>query len=226
MSASTFLSAGLLVAFSFGSIAPTALAGASRPFPGAGRSTAEPFPSSQPPILVQNAPAIIPAGTTLPVRYDEAERILVTPEETIPLTLQVAANIRDRNGLLLIPFGSEIVGEIRPVESGAQFIARTIVINGRSQPLRASSDIVTRTETVRRGASTGDVLEGAAIGAAAATVLAEVTGGIQAIEVLGGAGLGALGGFLLNRGDSVELIVIEPNTDLAVFIDAPLTVQP
>lgn len=218
------LSSGLSILFALGLAAPVALAQASRPFPGGG-TTVPSAPGSVPPAPVQPATVVIPAGTTLPVRYDDAERILVTPEETVPLTLQVAANIRDRNGRILIPFGSEIVGQIEPAESGARFFAREIVIDGRRQSFDGSSGIVTRTETVRQGSSTGDILEGAAIGAAAATVLAEVTGGIEVIEVLGGAGLGALGGFLLNRGDSTELIVIEPDTDLAVVVDAPLAVE-
>ena len=206
------------------SIAAPAIAqiGASRPFPGA----PQPAPGPAQPIIVQAGPVTIPAGTTLPVRYDEAERILVTPEETVPLTLQVAANIRDRNGRILIPFGSEIVGQIQPAERGSQFVAQEIVINGQRQFLQADSAVVTRTEEVRDGVSTGNILEGAAIGGAAAAVLAEVTGGIDALEVLGGAGLGALGGFLLNRGDTEELVVIEPDNDLAVTLSAPLVVVP
>lgn len=211
---------GLSLLLSVGIAAPAAIAqvGASRPFPGS------PQPGSQS-VIVQSGPVTIPAGTTLPVRYDEAERILVTPEETVPLTLFVAANIRDRNGQVLIPFGSEIVGEIQPAERGSQFIADEIIINGRSQFLQADSAVVTRTEEVREGASTGNILEGAAIGGAAAAVLAEVTGGIDALEVLGGAGLGALGGFLLNRGDTAELVVIEPNRDLDVTLSAPLVLD-
>lgn len=213
---------GLSLLLSVGIAAPAAIAqvGASRPFPGAPQS------GQAQPVIVQTGPVTIPAGTTLPVRYDEAERIIVTPEETVPLTLEVAANIRDRNGQILIPFGSEIVGEILPAERGSQFVADEIIINGRSQFLQADSAVVTRTEEVREGVSTGNILEGAAIGGAAAAVLAEVTGGIDVIEVLGGAGLGALGGFLLNRGDTEELVVIEPNNDLDVTLSAPLTVTP
>lgn len=211
---------GLSLLLAAGMAAPAAIAqvGASRPFPGV------PTTGGTQPVVVQATEVTIPAGTTLPVRFDEAERILVTPEETVPVTLQVAANIRDRNGQILIPFGSQIVGQIQPASGGSQFVAREIVINGRSQFLQADSAVVTRTERIRDGASAGNILEGAAIGGAAAAILAEITGGIDALEVLGGAGLGALGGFLLNRG-SDEFVVIEPNNDLAVTLSAPLLVE-
>ncbi|MFP4253803.1 MAG: hypothetical protein ACLFRN_04980 [Halothece sp.] len=167
----------------------------------------------------------IPSGTSLPVRYDEAEKIVVMPDETTPVTLQIAANIKDRQGRILIPYGTELVGEIRPAQDGSRFVAQELKVPDESaRSINASSQVVTRRETIRKGASTGDILEGAAIGAAAASVIAEITGSIDVIEVLGGAGLGALGGLLLNK-EEVEVISIDPNQDLDITLDSRLALS-
>lgn len=169
----------------------------------------------------------IPSGVSLPVRYDEAEKIVVLPDETVPVTLQIAANIKDRQGRILIPYGSELVGEVQPVGNGARFVAQELKVAGESsQSINASSQVVTRRETVKRGASTGDILEGAAIGAAAASVIAGITGdrAIATEEVLGGVGLGALGGLLLGK-DEVEVISIDPNQDLDITLNSRLALS-
>jgi hypothetical protein len=176
---------------------------------------------------------IVPEGTEIPVMYDEAEKILVTKDETVPVTLEVAANIRNRDGDLLIPYGSEIVGEIQPVESeeGSQFVAETLVIKKDGEKIRersidATSDVVTRTETVEEGASVGDILKGAAIGGAAAAVISAILGdqAIATEEVLGGAGLGALAGWVLGDGEA-ELISIDPNSDLTLTLNSDLVIR-
>lgn len=168
----------------------------------------------------------IPSGFVIPVEYEE-EKILVTPEETVPVTLLVAANVRDNRRNTLIPYGSEIFGQIEPSddESGSLFVAQEIVFpDGTTQSIDAVSEVVTRKETVKKGANTGDILQGAAIGGAAAAVLSEIFGNIGAIEVLGGAGAGALAGLLLG-GNEVELVSIDPNNDLDLTLMNDLAVR-
>ncbi|MGL4883707.1 MAG: hypothetical protein ACRC8K_22005, partial [Waterburya sp.] len=152
----------------------------------------------------------VPEGFLIPVEYKE-EKILVTPEETVPITLSVAANVKDSRGNILIPYGSEISGQIQPSDeqssddeqssneqSGSQFVAEEIVFpDGTSHSIDAVSDVVTRRETVEKGANAGDILTGAAIGAGAAAILSDIFGDMETLEVLGGAGAGALGGVLL-----------------------------
>ncbi len=160
-------------------------------------------------------PNTVPSGFVIPVEYEES-KILVTPEETVSVTLLVAANVRDNRRNTLIPYGSEIFGQIQPSddESGSLFVAQEIVFpDGTTQSIDAVSEVVTRREVVKKGANTGDILKGAAIGGAAAAVLSEIFGNIGAIEVLGGAGAGALAGLLLG-GNEVELVSIDPNNDL------------
>ena len=79
------------------------------------------------PIRSQPTQLTIPTGTSIPVRYEQAERIVVTPDETMPLTLTVATDIINRSGTVLIPAGSEIVGQLQPATGGSQFVAKELV---------------------------------------------------------------------------------------------------
>ncbi|MCT7951978.1 hypothetical protein NG798_19450 [Ancylothrix sp. C2] len=168
----------------------------------------------------------VPSGTILPVNY-EKDKVVVTKDETAPLTLIVARDISSSSGTILIRQGTQIVGELRPVGGGSQFIAKELVLqNGQRFPVNARSKIVTRTETIEKGASVGSILQGAAIGAAAATAISAITGdrAIATEEVLGGAGLGAIGGLLLGR-KKVDVVVINPNTDLALTLRSDLALR-
>lgn len=158
-------------------------------------------------------PSVIPAGTLLPTRYDK-DKIVVTPTETSEITLTVDADVRSWGGSVLIPAGSEIAGELRPTDNGTQFVAETLILaNGDRYSLDADSEVITRRETITKQ-SNPKWLEGAAIGAVASSVLAELLGNIEIWHVLGGAGLGALASLLIRDREKVEVIVIDPTTDL------------
>lgn len=179
------------------------------------------YPSTNYPSSTQ---VTIPAGTSIPSRYDEAERIIVSPNETMSLTLTVATNIINRSGTVLIPAGSQIVGQIQPVYGGSQFVARELVMsNNRRQSMNATSRVFSQTQEITRGSNTRSILKGAAIGAAAAAAVGAITGdrAIATEEVLGGAGLGALGGVLLGR-RRAEVVVINPTTDLNLTLNSNL----
>jgi hypothetical protein len=170
----------------------------------------------------------IPSGTTIPVKYAR-EKILVTQDETVPVTLTVDANITTSDGRVLIPAGSEIVGELRPADGGAQFVAQTLVMNGKQMPISATSGIISKTETIRKGINVGGLVKNAALGTAAAAAIAAVTGdrAIATEELLIGGGAGVvlrLISSFLGR-NSVELITIEPDTDLDLRLTSPLTIN-
>jgi hypothetical protein len=182
-------------------------------------TASEPFLVSQ--LFPQRAQLVVPAGTVIPVRYEEAERIIVTPEETAEVTLIVSQDIRSSAGTVLIPEGSVVTGELRPSTGGTQFFAEEIEIAGtdRRYEMDATSDVITETETISRR-SDPNILRGAAIGAAAAAVLSEIFGDIDVLEVLGGAGLGALAEVLLRGNDEAEVVVVNPETDLDLTLQA------
>lgn len=170
----------------------------------------------------------IPYGTVVPVMYDKGEKIVVSPTETLPLSLKVAANISDRNGNVLIPYGSEVVGQVQPVEGGSQFVAKELIIDGyRRQYLDATSNVISQTQEVSQGSNTGSILQGALVGAGAAAAISLITGNrsIELLEILGGAGLGAAGGLVLGNGNKTQVVVINPNTDLSLTLRSNLALR-
>jgi hypothetical protein len=174
----------------------------------------------------ENTTVAIPAGTTIPVRY-EKEKILVTKDERAPLTLTVAANITTSDGTVLIPSGSQVVGELQPAQGGSQFVAKELVFtNGQRVAIDATSQTITKTESVTKGSSVTNILKNAALGAAAAAAVSAVTGdkAIATEEVLGGLGIGGLIGLFLGR-DRVDLIAIDPDTDLNLRLNEELVLE-
>ncbi|NJO44025.1 MAG: S-layer homology domain-containing protein [Cyanobacteria bacterium CRU_2_1] len=189
---------------------------------------------SSPYIVAQQAPAPqttvqIPTGTTIPIRYDEAERIYVSLEEPepVPVTLTINRDIISQSNRVLIPSDSQVVGELRVTDGGARFHAIEVVLpDGNRLPIQATSALVTTTEEVTRGANVFEILAGAVVGAGAAAGIAAVTGdrAIATEEVLGGTAAGTLAGVFLGR-STVTLVAIDPNTDLDLTLDAPLVIR-
>ncbi|MEC4806866.1 MAG: S-layer homology domain-containing protein [Jaaginema sp. PMC 1079.18] len=171
----------------------------------------------------------IPAGTTIPVRYEQ-EKILLMDDETLPVTLTVATNITTTDGKLLIPRDSKVVGELRPANGGTQFVAQQLVFpNGDRKAFSATSETITTTETIRTNSSVTNLLKNAAIGSAAAAAISAVTGDrtVTAGEVLIGTGSGALAS-LIQRFlglNSVDVLVVNPDTDLNLTLDSDVIVS-
>ena len=187
----------------------------------------QPYQVSQ---IFDSARIVIPAGTVIDVDYEsddeDVDKVIVKTDETAPLTLTVENDIRTSNGTTLIPAGSEIRGELRPLDGnqvGTRFFAEELTLpNGDDYDIDAISDPVTRTEVITED-SDPDIIKGAVIGAAAAAVLAEILGSIDILEVLGGAGLGALGILIFGGGsDDVEVVVVEPDRDLDLTLQSDL----
>ncbi len=178
-----------------------------------------------------NRDITISSGARIPTTY-EKDKILVSKDETVDITLIVPNNITDNRGNVLIPRDSKIRGKIQPVntysQKGAQFVAREIEYpSGRRQNIDAQSNIVTRTEKITRGSNTGQILTDAAYGAGAGALIGLITGNrrIEIGEVLAGGGAGALASVLLRR-DSAEVISIDPQRDLTLRLTSALTISP
>ncbi len=169
----------------------------------------------------------IPEGTVLPVKYDKAQKIMVTKDETAPLTLTISQNVITDTGSLVIPAGSSVVGQLQPVEGGSQFVAQKLITtSGKEYNISATSGVITKTETIKKGTSTKGIIKNTALGAGAAAAVAAVTGdrAVATEEVLGGAAIGAITGIFFNK-KSVDLIVIDPNTDLEMTISRSFEVS-
>jgi len=173
----------------------------------------------------------ITAGTQIPVTY-EAEKILLTQNETVPLTLAVREDIVNSGGQVIIPRNSVVTGELRPSGNVTQFFAQTLQLaNGRmfdgnavTYNIDASSQIITETESVSRGTDVGNLVKNAALGTAAAAAISGVTGDrtITTGELLIGTGAGVLATLIpqfLGR-NRVDLLVIRPETNLNITFNS------
>ncbi len=185
----------------------------------------------------------ISRGARIPTKYGK-EKIYLAPGETMKATLIVSQNLVDGNGgNILIPRDSKIKGEFVPARQrdswnsrdsrdskdvrGAQFIAKEIVLpNGETQRIDASSDIITRTEKVKKGPQTGEILRDAGYGAAAGAVIGLLTGDkkVGAGELLIGGAAGSIYR-VIKGGKEAELIAIDTDRDLNLRLDSPLTIS-
>jgi len=171
----------------------------------------------------------IPAGTMIPVSYQQ-DKIVLMPEEIVPVAFDLRTNITAQDGQVLIPANSKAIGELRPSGNGTQFVARELMYpDGKRVPFSATSQTIDNRVTIGRdGSSARELLRNAAIGSGAAAAIAGVTGDrhIEVEEVLAGTGAGLLASLVqrfVGR-DSVEAIVVEPETDLRLTLNADFVV--
>lgn len=177
----------------------------------------------------QASQVTISSGAILPVKYDKAEKILLSKNEPTPspISLTIPQNIGNSSGQILIPAGSTVDGQLVVTDGAAQFVAEQLTLtSGQTYRLDAVSETITTTEIIRKGVNNTGVITGTVVGAGAAAGIAAVTGdrNINAWETLAGAGAGALAGLLLSK-DKVELISIQPDTDLAIQLQSNLILQ-
>lgn len=129
--------------------------------------------------------------------------VYVATGETLayPLTVNSAVNV---NGLL-VPPGSIIPGEFRPVAGGIQYFASNVLIGGNPYPLSITSDLINDFKDPREttfGSILGDSLIGAAAGAA--------------LGPIGAAG-GALIGAIIGNVTAPQVVELVPNQVLRLY---------
>ncbi|MEM6503052.1 MAG: S-layer homology domain-containing protein [Cyanobacteria bacterium P01_C01_bin.89] len=172
------------------------------------------------------------AGTNLPVTYAR-DQIVLMPEDTVPVSFVTASNITTPNGQVLIPRGSQVEGEFRPVDSNStQFYAQKLIApDGSERAIAAKSAIIETNQTIRKNsANWGRLARNAAIGTAAAAAISAVTGDrvIATEDLLMGTAAGgifSLAQRFLGR-NSVDVIVVEPETNLNVTLDEDIVITP
>lgn len=185
-----------------------------------------PYIVSVSPVPVQADQNLLPHGTTIAVNYDRAAKVIITPQERTLLTLKIAEDLESTQGTI-IPKGSEIVGELRPSEDGAKFVAQDLVLpDGQHLPLIAESQIVTQRETVNQETNFATFLDDSTLGTSAAAAISSIGADeIQSLEyldtILGQQDVGALMGLFLGR-TTIELLVIEPALDLGLTVTEDL----
>ncbi|WP_193195056.1 conjugal transfer protein TrbI [Nostoc sp. MG11] len=202
----------------------------------------------------QSRTVTIPANVSFPVTYDK-DKVVVTPGESLSLTLKIANDIIDRNRNVLIPAGTEVVGRLEPVNldsysrdrdynnrdsnrdrdynnnnnrQGVRFVAQELVFSsGQRQQINATSRTYTRTEKISKGSDTGSILTDAAIGAGAASVISLITGNrrIEVLEPIIGGAAGAAASVLLRKKEAT-VFVLRPEQDLRLTLNSNLNLVP
>lgn len=161
-------------------------------------------------------------GTVLPAEYNDGEttKIVVTPDETLDITLTTTRAVRSTRGTEIIPAGTDVIGQIEPYDDGVRFVAQTLELaDGTEQDIEATSQVISEREKVSRRGNDDAVWQGALAGGAAATIISAAVTDVGIFKTLAGAGAGALGGWLFGRGRSKEVIVINPERDLNLVVN-------
>ncbi len=161
-------------------------------------------------------------GTIIPAAYDDGEttKIVVTPDETLELTLTTTLPVRSTRGTEIIPAGSRVIGQIEPYEDGVRFVGNRLELeDGTSEDVNVASEVISERQRVERRGNDDSIWQGALVGGAAATIISAVVTDVGIFKTLAGAGAGALTGWLISRDRKKEVIVIDPQQDLNLAVN-------
>lgn len=138
----------------------------------------QPLPKSAlnnlPPIVSGNSiastnrhnPILLPSGTILNLRYTGETPLELAAGEPRQEVLVVAEAVRDEAGNIVLPEGSYVMGRFETGETGSQFIAQAISLQGQSLMLNAQSEPLSGQHP-----SQGGLLRNSALGVAAGVAL-------------------------------------------------------
>jgi hypothetical protein len=168
------------------------------------------------------------SGTRIRVEEQDGKKIVIGPDETFAATLVTTEEVRSDRGTVLIPRGTEVKGEFRPARDheGTQFIARRIIFrDGTERDLDASSNILNTRKKISKGVNVDPIWQGALVGGGASAIISSIVSDVGIFKVLGGAGAGALAGWLIAGRKKTEVIVIEPSENLELTLDSDLALS-
>ncbi|MBP0028473.1 AMIN domain-containing protein [Roseofilum sp. Guam] len=94
--------------------------------------------------IAQNPRSSLPRGTRLKLRYPGQESIYLTPGIPLQEVLIVHEAITDRQGSLLIPVGTRVIGQFETQGQQSRFQATAIILGSdRTFPIQGQSDRLT-----------------------------------------------------------------------------------
>ncbi len=165
---------------------------------------------SVPPLQSYGASAtVIPQSTALTVVFPANLTIDAKKEQDYPTTLLLAQPLLDSYGNQIAAQNSPVAAHIHPVKNGAQVIAESIVIQGRTVPIQATSPVLpSRKVTLSSGTDEAKGLSPLA-GRIGGGLFGGLNGGDPTRFSQGamlGSGLGAIAG--LASGKSVHVVEI------------------
>lgn len=124
-------------------------------------STAVPVPVTDPNVLVA-------AGTMMILSYPGEEGFTLKSGSSRREVLLVNMPLYDRNGDVVAPVGTPVIGTFKSDRSGSRFVVESIVINGEMVSIKAESNPIAGDMAVSRNGllswSTLGVIGGAALG--------------------------------------------------------------
>lgn len=166
------------------------------------------------------------SGTRIRVEEQDGKKIVIGPDENLAATLVTVEPVRSDRGTILIPRGTQIEGEFRPARDreGTQFFARRIIFrDGTERNLDASSNVINTRKRIRKGVNIDPIWQGAIVGGGASAIISSIVSDVGIFKVLGGAGAGALAGWLLAGRKKTEVIVVDPAVEsLELTLDSDL----
>ncbi|MGB8702707.1 MAG: hypothetical protein WCD18_25105 [Thermosynechococcaceae cyanobacterium] len=118
--------------------------------------TPAPLPATAQTVPMQSmnggAATVIPQSTAITVAFPAQMVIDAKQEQDYPTTLMLAQPLLDSYGNPLAPQGSPVAARVHPVKNGAQVIAESLVIQGRTVPIQATSPVLpSRKVTLKSG---------------------------------------------------------------------------
>ncbi|MGB3311689.1 MAG: hypothetical protein WA939_16610 [Nodosilinea sp.] len=162
-------------------------------------------------VALPNPGVAIAQATAIPTSSVQQETLYLNTDRTYSYNLTVEQGVTV-NGLYLPP-GAEIQGQYVPAEGGLRYDASSVIVDGRSYPLNASSAVI---EDIKdpRDTSAGSIAEDAGIGAAGGLVLGEILGDAGLGAIVGGAAAGAATGNIT----ADRVVVVEPNAPISLYL--------
>ena len=182
-------------------------------------------------VVIENqSPTLkVAKGSTINVSYTPSKKVVLTPGETINMSLMVANDIKNSQGKILIPKNSQIEGQLVSRYSannfkGAQFVAQKLIIGKKSyNNINATSALIKNQQSTNIF-GIGKTLQNATMTVAAQAALAKITGQRMSVGDI-------LGSVLTSRSqdnqpkENDQLIIIEPQKDLNLTLGSDFYVN-
>jgi hypothetical protein len=170
-----------------------------------------------------SAGSVIPQSTAITVVFPSNMVIDAKKEQDYPTTLLLAQPLLDSYGNQVAAQNSPVSARIHPVKDGAQVIAESLVIQGRTVPIQATSPVLpSRKVTISTGVDEAKGLSplGARIGGG---LLGGLNGGDSTQGAMFGAALGGIAG--LASGKSMRVVEIPQGSIYVLTLQVPVALS-
>lgn len=183
-----------------------------------------PVPQQVPYYTTPSAPVTVPPGTLLRVRLSEP---LDTNQVKTGAVFQATTAVDVyQNGVLAIPRGAVLTGQVIEAKKGGQLGGSAVLsfdltsVNLAGKIFPVTTDVWSSKGPNKAGYTAANTAGGALLGAVIGGIIGRGTG--AAI----GAGVGAVGGLAASSATSGPRILLPPETTVDFHLTNPVTVQP